>query len=126
MNHLTRITGITLLGLILLAAGPVMAQPQSNQTNQASSAESSAQNFSHQQLRSFADASAKIRDIQQSAIQKMQQAKDKKARMEISKQARKDMIQAVKDAGLTVKEYNEIARAARSNPQLSKKIRQLQ
>lgn len=126
MNHISRIFGIAALGLAMLSAGPAIAQTQSDQAGQMPSAAQSAQNFSQEQLQNFADALTDISAIRKAAQQKIQQVSDKKAKAQIVKQARADMLAAVKDAGLTLKQYNQIVRAAQSNPKLTQKIRQMQ
>lgn len=123
MLNTVRNIGIALLCTTALAATPALAQTQSAQSQPAAQ---SAQSFSQSQLQSFAEARAKIRQIRSSAMQKMQQAKNRKAAQQISKQAKRSMISAIKDTGLGLKTYNQIARAAKSNPKLASKIQNMQ
>lgn len=126
MTHINRIFGIAALGLAMLTAGPAIAQTQGGQAGQMPPAAQSAQSFSQNQLRSFSDALTRIVDIRKTAQQKMQQAGSKEAQTQIVKQARGRMLAAIKDSGLTLKEYNQIASAARANPDLAQKIKQMQ
>lgn len=126
MNHLVRITGVAALGLTMLTAVPAVAHTQDHQGSQARAVRVAQQNFSKAQLQKFVQANSEIASIRQSATQKIQQVDGKQARERIAKQARQNMLQAIKDSGLTLKQYNQIARAARSNPQLAKRIKQLQ
>lgn len=125
MIRITRVAGIVALGLAMSAAGPAIAQTQSSQAGQVQSAMQSAQNFSQAELQKFVTASNKIRSIQQWAKHKMTQAQGRQAVSQIRKQARQKMLSAIKNSGLTLKQYNQIARAARSNPKLAKKIEQM-
>jgi|SRR5699024_6921773 len=126
MSRIARISGIAVLGLSALAIVPAFAQSQAGQQSQAPSAtQQQQQDFSSDQLQSFVDASSSINDIRQSASQELQQAGDEQDREQIRKQAQSDMINAIKDAGLTLEEYNEIGRAAQSNPELAQKLRQM-
>lgn len=125
MKQFVRFTGMAALGLTLLAAGPAIAQTQGGQAQHMPSAAQTTQSFSQGQLQKFVDANAQISDIRQNARQKMQQASDKQARMQIRNKARKAMLGAIKDSGLTLKQYNAIAKAAQSNKQLASKIKKL-
>lgn len=126
MTSISRVFGIAALGLAVMMAGPAIAQTQGSQSGQMPSATQPTQNFSQKQLQSFADASIEIRDIRQSARQAMQQAGSQNEKTQARKQAQQDMLAAIKDSGLTLKEYNQIGRAARSNPQLAQQIEQMQ
>src|SRR5699024_188514 len=127
MSRIARISGIAVLGLSALAIVPAFAQSQAGQQqSQAPSAtQQQQQDFYSDQLQSFVDASSSINDIRQSASQELQQAGDEQDREQIRKQAQSDMINAIKDAGLTLEQYNEIGRAAQSNPELAQKLRQM-
>lgn len=125
MTHVSRILGVTALGLAMLTAGPAIAQTQSGQAEQMPASTQSTQNISQQQLQNFADASAKISDIRQSAMKNMQQASDQEKRTRIRKQAQKNMLAAIKESGLTLQEYNRIGKAVRANPELAQQLKKL-
>lgn len=126
MSRIARISGIAVLGLSALAIMPAFAQSQATQQGQMpSAAQQQQQDFSSDQLHSFVEASSSINDIRQSASQKMQQAGDKQEREQIRKQAQNSMIKSIKDAGLSLEQYNQIGRAAQSNPELAQKLRQM-
>src|SRR5688500_17317915 len=107
-------------------AAPAIAQTQGGQAGQMQSPTQPAQDFSQAQLQDFADANARIRDIRQSAMQEMQQADGQDERTQIRKQAQQNMLEAIKDSGLTLESYNQVGRAAQSNPQLARQIQQMQ
>lgn len=109
-------------------AGPAIAQTQGGGAAQPGQAPATqqAQDFSQSDLQSFAKANSSIRDIRQSAINEIQQANDDDARTQIREQAQQQMLTAIKDAGMTLEQYNTIGRAAQSNPDLASKIQQMQ
>lgn len=126
MKSITHIIGILLLGSATLIAMPSFAQTQAGQQQVPSATAQSTQNFSRAQLQKFVEAQSAIRAIQQKARPKFQAAESKQAKIKIRQQTVKKMAQAVKNTGLSVEKYNQIARAARSNPQLRKTIQQMQ
>lgn len=99
---------------------------QSTMQSAVQAATQSSQSFSPAQLEQFAQANAEIRDIRKSAMQKMRQVQDKAKAKQISQQARESMLDAVTNAGLSVKQYNQIGRAMQSNQALANKIQSLQ
>ena len=126
MTHISRVFGVAIVALGMLVAGPAIAQTQGGGAGQMPSTTQPAQNFSPAQLQKFADANASIRAIRQSARQEIQQAGSQQERTQIRKQAQGDMLSAIKDAGMTLKQYNSIGRAAQANPQLAQQIEQMQ
>jgi len=126
MTRIRRIFGIAAIGLAVTVAGPAIAQATNGQANQTPPATQSAQDFSSQQLQQFASALTDVVDLREQAQQKMQSTEDKDAQSQIVQQARSQMLEAIKDAGLTLDDYNQIAQAARSNPDLAQKIQQMQ
>lgn len=78
-------------------------------------------NFDEEQIESFAVARADVQALQQEYASKIQQADQEKAG-ELKQEAQQKMVSAVEDAGLDVKEFNNIARAAQNNQELAEKI----
>lgn len=129
MQHISRVLTAGTLALALLAAGPAIAQTQNGgaaQPGQAPAPTQQAQDFSQSDLQKFARANTSIRDIRESAINEIQQADGEDAQTQIREQAQQQMLAAIKDADMTLDEYNTIGRAAQSNPELAKRIQQMQ
>lgn len=79
-------------------------------------------NFDQEQVESFAEARAEVRQLQQEYTTQLQQADGKQAE-QLRKEAQQEMTEAVEDTSLSVKEYNRIAQAARNDQELSEQIR---
>lgn len=78
---------------------------------------------SDSELQSFAVAALKVQDISNQWRPKIAGAQDAQQATELRKQATDEMIDAIQKEGLTVESYNSISAAARSDPELSGKIR---
>lgn len=122
---LTRTLAIAALGSAVLVAAPAIAQTQGTQSGQKSFTTRSSPNFSQKELQSFVQAQSRIREIRSSALQKIKQTRNRHTAQQISKQARQDMLAAIKDSGLTRKTYNQIGRAANTNPEIARKIQKM-
>jgi predicted ATPase with chaperone activity len=78
-------------------------------------------NFDKEQIESFAAAQGDLRQIQQEYASQIQQAEGEKS-AQLQKEAQQEMVAAVEDAGLSVKEFNRISQAARNDQQLKERI----
>lgn len=112
-----------LLAMTVVAAGSVAGiaraqdgAPGARQTPAAAKA------FSEQDLQSYASAALKVETISKSAQDQIRTSKDVAATDDIQKKAQKDAVAAVKQEGLTVEKYNEIAVAMRSDPAVRDKV----
>ena len=127
-------TRLTLLlgAAALVASGTLIAQDAhdprgaGNAPPAAASQMPGPEDFSEDQLEAFAEAQAEVKDIQSEYRGKAQQAQGQSEQMKIQQEANQEMVKAVKDAGLEVAEFNQIAQAARANPGLAKEIRSYQ
>lgn len=79
-------------------------------------------NFDQEQIESFAEARSEVEQLQQEYTSQIQQADEEQA-AQLQKEAQQEMTSAVEDAGLSVKEFNRIAQAARTDQKLSERIR---
>ncbi len=78
-------------------------------------------NVTDQQLQDFAAAQAAVDQIQ---TQFQQQAADAQTQAELTamqQQANEQMVEAIQQTGLKVEEYNQIATAVQSDPQIQQK-----
>ncbi|MCM2971811.1 DUF4168 domain-containing protein [Larsenimonas suaedae] len=113
----------------LLATGTVAAPAFAADTNSSSSAAASSAtqhpNFSDSQLENFASASKEIAGISQKYTQQLQGADDQDAQQQVRQKANKEMVQAVKDNDLDVKQFNQIGQAVQNDPQLMQKVQSM-
>lgn len=105
--------------LLALSAGPVLAQPPSAppvmQAGQST-------HISDSQLQSYAKAVVQVQKIAMQGRTALQTAKTGKQRQKVITSVDQRQIRAVKSAGLTVQEYNQISKAGQKNPQIRAKI----
>lgn len=86
-----------------------------------------AEDFSEQQLAQFAEANKQIGDIEaQYTAQLKEDAEDPEKVLDLQRQAQDEMVQAVEDNGLDVRTYNQIFQVAQADPDLAKRIQDLQ
>lgn len=120
-------------GTLALASGGAIAQgggygqqqQQQQQPPQQQQQAPSAEDLSDEKLASFAEAQEKVDSISQDFQRKMQNTEDASEMSEMRQQVNQQMVAAVRDAGLDPAEYNEIARAVRSDPELEKKVEEV-
>lgn len=79
----------------------------------------SSDQFSDKQLKAFVKAQSNVQTVVKKWDSKVANADDKKA---AQKKENKAMVKAVKDSGLTPKQYNDIAQQAQKDPQLTQRI----
>jgi hypothetical protein len=84
------------------------------------------ENFSDEQLRSFAVATLQIQDVGQEYQPRMEAAESTEEQQALAQEANAQMVQIVEQVeGITVPEYNAIAEAARANPEVMQQINTL-
>ncbi len=109
----------------LWTASPVIgisaAQAQSTQPQQ-SEQTAPATSYSDTQLEDYAAAAVEVRDLNVKWQKRAQKSADPAEVQKIRQQASAEMVQAIRDEGLSIKEYNEITQAALQNAELSERI----
>lgn len=83
------------------------------------------QEFTDGQLESFMTARAEVRDIQSEYSSRLQDVSDDQKVAELQAEAQEKMVQAVQSEGLTVEEFNEIARKANSDPEFNERLQEV-
>lgn len=80
------------------------------------------QQFTEQEIESFAVAVIEIEQINQVVQQEMQAADTPEEQQQVQEQATAQMIEAIEAEGMTVDDYNEIATAVQTDPELAGQI----
>lgn len=75
-------------------------------------------------LDSFADAYVKVRNIQSDFADQLGNVEDREKAQSLQREAQEEMVSAVKDAGLSVQEYNQVASQMQNDPELREKVMQ--
>jgi hypothetical protein len=82
--------------------------------------------FPDAKLDSFITAAIKVEELITEWTPKIEGAADEAAAQEMREQANADLAQAIEDtSGITVTEYQEIAQAAQSDPELSARLKEI-
>jgi hypothetical protein len=114
-------------GLILLAA-PGLAAAQQGQGNSGQGAPMQQQqgvqhHYSNAQVNKFVKSFKDVSRIQKNFVHKMQGAGNDKSKIQqMQKDAEGKMVKAIRNDGLTVKQYNQMAQSMRTNQQLRQKV----
>ncbi|WP_404380029.1 DUF4168 domain-containing protein [Caenispirillum salinarum] len=103
-----------------LLASPAAAQTQGETPMQGQG--EMAADFSAEKLKSFAEAVEGIQQVARDYAPRLRDADNRQQVADLEQQAQDEMLQTVQDEGLTVEEYNQIAVAAQTDPQLAQEI----
>lgn len=117
-----RLTALTLLAGLLAAgsAGPALAQAASPQ--QPPAAQSAP--VSDESLKTFAQAMKEVNRIADRARSELEQSGQPEKAQEVQQKAQADMVEAVQKKGMSVEQYNQIAMAAQTDPQVRERVLQ--
>ena len=92
----------------------------------ASSASHAQSSFSEQKLEAFVAAAVAVTELSEEWKQRIGEAGSEEKAEELRQQANQELVAAVEGTdGITVEEYKDISEAARDDPQLSAKIREI-
>lgn len=109
------------LSLVLLAAGPVIAQENSQSYNDPAASAQQA-NYKDAELKQFIDAQKDINDIRDEYMTKIENVGSQEKAQELQIEANGEMAEAIDEAGLDIPTYNAIATAYNSNPQVRDRV----
>lgn len=113
--------GALALSASLIFAGAVAAPAQSTAPAGAQKS-ASAPSVSKQDVKSFAKAHQAVMSVRKKYAGQAKDIKNKKKLSQMRMQMQRDMVKAVKDTGMDVKRYNQIARLTQKNPQVRKRV----
>ena len=84
-----------------------------------------ASDITEQEVQKFADAQGKVEQIKGQYQGKVKAAaEDPEKAMEVQREAQQEMVKAVKDTGLDVRKYNQIAQLAQYDTDLRERIQE--
>lgn len=133
MQYLTqpgRIARLAAAGLALsLTAIGAQAAPGQGQPEQYSppppQTEQQQSKISDEKLRQFSEARAAVQSVQQEYSQSIESTQDEQEAQGLREEAQEVMVEAVRDTGLSVSEYNQISRRARSDENMARRLENL-
>lgn len=115
------------LALSLTAIGVQAAQPpaQGQQERYAPpppQTERPQAEISDEKLRQFSEARTAVQSVQQEYSQSIQSTQDEEKAQGLREEAQEAMVEAVRDSGLSVSEYNQISQRARSDESTARRL----
>ena len=84
------------------------------------------QDFSNEQLKSFAAAAEAVTTISLEYGNRVQKVQSQQEAAQLREEAQSEMVDAVQNEGLSVETYTAIGHEAQRNPKLRERIQQLQ
>lgn len=110
--------------MALLAAGPVLAQDQNQQSGDAMQGEQSAPqtDFNDQELQKFVNAQEGINDVRDEYMKKIESSDDQAKAQELQQEANDEMVKVIEGEDMEIETYNSIATAYNSDPQTRERI----
>ena len=120
-----RMTGLALIIAMALGSSHALAQDYGNGEGQDQGMTQSQQqpaDFSDKELQQFVDLQSKIGDIREEYVSKIENADSEDKARELQQEAQSEMVSAIEAAGMSVQDYNAIAVAYNSNPDVQKRV----
>ncbi len=110
--------------MALLAAGPVLAQDQNQQSGDAMQGEQSAPqtDFNDQELQKFVNAQEGINDVRDEYMKKIESSDDQAKAQELQQEANDEMVKVIEGEDMEIETYNSIATAYNSDPETRERI----
>jgi len=124
MQHHRTTSALVIAGLLALGTGQAALAEENGSADTGSATEQQA-SVSDAKLQKFTVAMADVRKVRMEYGPKLQQAESQEKRTELKKAGQKEMIQAIRDTGLEVKEYNRIGNQLRDDKQLQQRVRKM-
>jgi len=121
----TSIAVAALVALGLAAPGWAADEGAADSGSAGSATDTRAEPVSDQQLEQFAVALTSMQQIRMEYAPKLRQAEDKAEQQRLKQQGRKEMIKAIRDSGLEVKEYNRIGNRIGTDSELKERVREI-
>ncbi len=120
-----RITSLALALALGLTGAQALAQDYgSGEGQQDPGMEQSQQpaDFSDEELQQFVDLQDRIGEIREEYVSQIEAAESEDKARQLQQEAQSEMVSAIEDAGMSVQEYNAIAVAYNSNPDVQKRV----
>lgn len=120
-----RITSLALAMMLGLSGAPALAQDYgSSEAQQDPGMEQSKKpaDFSDEKLQKFVNLQDRIGKIREEYVSQIEAAESEDKARQLQQEAQSEMVTAIEDAGMSVQEYNAIAVAYNSNPDVQKRV----
>lgn len=127
MTKFKTMSAIASLGLLMgAAAAPVAASAYAQQPQQPPAMnQQQMEPVSDAEIVGYVNAAEAVGEIIEEVQPQLEQAQSEEQVNQLQMSAQEEMVQVVADNGLTPQRYNQIAAAARTNPELGERISQI-
>ena len=78
--------------------------------------------FSDKELQNFVELQDKIGDVREDYVSQIESAESEDKARELQQKAQTEMVEVIEDQGMSVEEYNAIAVAYNSNPEIQERV----
>lgn len=78
--------------------------------------------FSDKQLENFVELQDKIGKVREKYVSQIESAESEDKARELQQKAQTEMVKVIEDQGMSVEQYNAIAVAYNSNPEIQKRV----
>ena len=122
-----RVTTLALALAMTVGGSQVLAQDYGGSAGQQGMEQSAQQanDFSDDELQQFVELQGRIGDIREEYVGKIESAESEDKARELQQEAQSAMVSAIEDAGMSVQDYNAIAVAYNSNPDVQERVDQM-
>lgn len=121
-----RMTGFTLMLALAMTGSQALAQDygegEQQQNQGMEESQQPASDFSDEELKQFVDLQDKIGDVREEYVSRIEEADSEDKARELQQEAQTEMVNAIEDAGMSVQDYNAIAVAYNSNPEIQERV----
>ena len=109
------------------AGMPAVAQEQSQSQgqNMGSAQQQKSADFSDKELKNFVELQDKIGDVREEYVSQIESAESEKKARKLQQEAQSEMVKVIENQGMSVEEYNAIAVAYNSNPEIQERVDEL-
>ena len=97
-------------------------QQQQNQGQGMGAPEQQNADFSDKELKNFVELQDKIGEVREEYVSKIESAESEDKARELQQKAQTEMVEVIENQGMSVEEYNAIAVAYNSNPDIQKRV----
>lgn len=121
-----RMTSLALALTLAMTGAPALAQDYGSGEGQKQDPgmeqSQKAADFSDDELQQFVGLQDRIGEIREEYVSQIEAADSEDKARKLQQEAQSEMVSAIEDAGMSVQEYNAIAVAYNSNPDIQKRV----
>lgn len=99
-----------------------VAQEQGQKQQGMAAQQQKAEDFSKKELKNFVKLQEKIGKVREEYVSQIESAENEEKARKLQQEAQSEMVKVIEEQGMSVEEYNAIAVAYNSNPEVQEKV----